>query len=303
MILKINSPEGISLTSKRKKAQLNGLSDDEIIEHYLRYKSNLSLQTLKNYKYCLFKFQKFCMKHKQSILSVDGELLSDFLAQYSYKTTKETYRVTLNIFYKWCVKMKEIEDNPVEDISMSSGKKQAMVAMKVKDFLEIQRKSQSLRQLTIVSCLWYTGMRSKELRFLKLDDIDLKNGVIRISHSKTVTGYRTIPIHPSFRPLLAKYMQKRVSLDVDTDWALLTKRGTQFSDRTFVHFITQCQVDLDCKFTAHDFRRAFITRLYRKTKDLVLCQRLAGHTSIKTTRRYIIDDIEEHIRKFNSLNF
>ena len=199
--------------------------------------------------------------------------------------------------------MKGIEDNPVEDISMSSGKKQVIFAMKVKDFIEIQHTSQSLRQLTILSCLWYTGMRSKELRFLKLDDIDLKNGVIRISHSKTVTGYRTIPIHPSFRPLLTKYLQKRVSLDVDPDWVFLTKRGTQFSGRTFVHFITQTQSDLNSHFTAHDFRRAFVTRLYRKTKDLVLCQRLAGHASIKTTRRYIIDDIEEHMRKFNSLNF
>ena len=224
----MNSQEAINLTSKRKKAQLNGLSDDEVIEHYLKYKSNLSPQTLKNYKYCLHKFQKFCMEHKLSIMNVDGEVISDFLALYSYKTTKETYRVTLNIFYKWCIKNKGIEDNPVEDISMSSGKKQAMVAMKVKDFIEIQRKSQSLRQLTIVSCLWYTGMRSKELRFLKLEDIDLKNGVIRISQSKTVTGYRTIPIHPSFRPLMAKYLQKRVNLDVVTDWVFLTKRVRNF---------------------------------------------------------------------------
>ena len=299
----MNHLEVINLTSKRRKLDLNGLSDDEIIEHYLKYKSNLSPQTLKNYKYCLHKFQKFCITRKISVISVDGHLISDFLALYAYKTTKETYRVTLNIFYKWCIKNKGIEDNPVEDISMSSGKKQAMVAMKVRDFIEIQRKSPSLRQLTIVSCLWYTGMRSKELRFLKLDDIDLKNGVIRISQSKTVTGYRTIPIHPSFRPLLGKYMHKRMILDIDIDWVFLTKRGTQFSDRTFVHFISQSQVDLKSKFTAHDFRRAFVTRLYRKTKDLVLCQRLAGHASIKTTRRYIIDDIEEHIRKFNSLNF
>ena len=70
-----------------------------------------------------------------------------------------------------------------------------------------------------------------------------------------------------------------------------------------MHFVTLLQKDLDRSFTAHDFRRAFVTGLYRKTKDLVLCQRLAGHASIKTTRRYIIDDIEEHMRKFNSLNF
>ncbi|MCH8906319.1 MAG: site-specific integrase [Candidatus Heimdallarchaeota archaeon] len=83
----------------------------------------------------------------------------------------------------------------------------------------------------------------------------------------------------------------------------MTKRGTQFSESALIQFIRNVQLDLGFRYSCHDFRRAFVTRLYRKTTDLVLCQRLAGHASIKTTRRYIIDDIEEHMRKFNALNF
>ena len=150
---------------------------------------------------------------------------------------------------------------------------------------------------------WYTGVRAKELRSLRIQDIDLNRSLIFVSNSKTTSGYRTLPIHPNFRKLLEKYLKRRTEIDTELLWLFLTKRGTQFHDRTLVHFVTQLQKDLDLSFTAHDFRRAFVTRLYRKTKDLVLCQRLAGHASIKTTGRYIIDDMQEHIQKFNELNF
>ena len=53
--------------------------------------------------------------------------------------------------------------------------------------------------------------------------------------------------------------------------------------------------------TCHDFRRAFITRLYHKTKDITMCQNFAGHTSIETTRKYILDDKELQQRKFNEI--
>ncbi|MHA2170663.1 MAG: tyrosine-type recombinase/integrase [Candidatus Kariarchaeaceae archaeon] len=110
-------------------------------------------------------------------------------------------------------------------------------------------------------------------------------------------------VRSNFKLLLEKYMKRRIEIETDVETLFLTKRGTPFKERTLVHFINQLQLDLEQYFTCHDFRRAFITRLYSKTNNLVLCQSLAGHASIETTRRYIIDNFEEHQRKFNSLNF
>jgi integrase len=183
------------------------------------------------------------------------------------------------------------------------GKKNKQELMRERDFKKILTKCEGLRELTIVSMFWYTGMRSKELRTMRLCEIDLKQGIIFVAKSKTMTGVRKLPIHPNFKQLLEKYVKRRKQIETTEDTLFLTKRGTPFKERTMVHFINQLQLDLDKYFTCHDFRRAFITRLYRKTNNLVLCQSLAGHASIETTRRYIIDNFEEHQRKFNSLNF
>ena len=138
---------------------------------------------------------------------------------------------------------------------------------------------------------------------MRLKDLDLARGLVHVSNSKTTKGYRIISIHPNFKRLLEKYIKRREQIPSNLPWLFLSKRGTQFSERTIIHLIKSLQCDLNTSFTCHDFRRAFITRLYKKTTDLVLCQRLAGHASTQTTRKYIIDDIDEHMTKFNSLNF
>ncbi len=138
---------------------------------------------------------------------------------------------------------------------------------------------------------------------MQLEDVDIDRGLIYVTSSKTMTGYRTIPIHPNYRKLISRYLEKREAITSPHKSLFLTKRGSSFSESTIIHLITNIQRDLGFSFSSQDFRRAFVTRLYRKTKDLVLCQRLAGHASINTTRKYILDDIDEHMRKFNGLNF
>ena len=175
--------------------------------------------------------------------------------------------------------------------------------MQDKEFREILSRCEGLREMTIVSMFWYTGVRAKELRGMKIEDMDVEKGLIHITNSKTITGYRIIPIHPNFKKLLSQYLKKRRSIINDENSLFLTKKGSSFSESTIIHLVSYLQRDLVINFSCHDFRRAFVTRLYRKTKDLVLCQRLAGHANIGTTRKYILDDIDEHMRKFNGINF
>lgn len=128
-----------------------------------------------------------------------------------------------------------------------------------------------------------------------MEDRDLEDGLIHITNSKTINGYRIIPIHPNFKKLLFQYICKCNTIRTSFNELFLTKKGTIFSESTIIHLMSYLQRDLGFSFSCHDFRRAFITRLYRKTSDLVLCQRLAGHANIGTTRKYILDDIEEYM--------
>ncbi len=105
---------------------------------------------------------------------------------------------------------------------------------------------------------------------MKVEDIDIEKGLIHITNSKTITGYRIIPIHPNFKKLLSQYLKKRRTIISPHKSLFLTKRGSSCSESTIIHLIANIQRDLDFSFSCHDFRRAFVTILYRKSKNLVL---------------------------------
>ncbi|MCY3414325.1 MAG: tyrosine-type recombinase/integrase [Candidatus Heimdallarchaeota archaeon] len=290
--------------TSRLSRRLKKFSDEELIEYYLKSRATLSPHTLKNYRVSLTRFFNYCHELGISMTRATEIEVSDFINHYQYKSTKDSYKTILNIFFKWCFKHHLMDQNPAEDIVIKKGKKKKQTLMSELDFKAILSRCEGLREMTIVSMLWFTGIRAKELRMMRIEDIDLERGLIHISNSKTMTGYRTIPIHPNFKGLLKKYLHKRRAIKSPQKSLFLTKKGSSFSESTITHLIDFLQRDLgqSSKFTCHDFRRAFITRLYRKTKDLVLCQNLAGHSSIKTTRTYILDDFEENMRKFNGLS-
>lgn len=276
---------------------------DELISLFLQSKVNLAKSTFRNYMYLLRKYLKFCESRDIHLLSSNEDDIYEFLSNYNYRSTKRSYKTILSIFFKWCIKHQLTIRNPTETITINNGKRKRYKLMSLQDYKLMKVSSRDLKELTIINLLWYTGIRAKELRLMQLSDIDLRGGLIFIRNSKTTSGYRTIPIHPNFVPLLTKYINWRKQSASPQLWLFLTKRHSNYHERTIIQLITKLQSKTNHKFSCHDFRRAFITRLYRKTSDLLLCQRFAGHSNIKTTRRYIIDDLNEQKRKFNALDF
>ncbi len=128
------------------------------------------------------------------------------------------------------------------------------------DFKKILSLGRGLREMTIASMFWYTDVRAKELRGMQLEDVDIDRGLIYVTSSKAMTGYRTIPIHPDFRKLISRYLEKCGAITSPHKSFFFTKRGTSFSESTIIHLIANIQRDLGLSFSCHDFRRAFVTR-------------------------------------------
>src|SRR3989338_4823280 len=59
---------------------------------------------------------------------------------------------------------------------------------------------------TVFATYYYTGMRKRELMFLKKEDIDLVKGIILVKHKEgfkpKTDRPRAIPIHPELLPIL-----------------------------------------------------------------------------------------------------
>ena len=55
------------------------------------------------------------------------------------------------------------------------------------------------------------------------------------------------------------------------------------------------------KFHVHSMRHTFLTAVYNRTKDLRLCQELAGHSSPVTTSRYAHVNQASKVEAINAL--
>ncbi len=140
----------------------------------------------------------------------------------------------------------------------------------------------------------YTGLRAIEVLSLQRDNITIdEEGGMLLKNvgkgNKTITAY--IP---------AKIV-KKIGLDIYIKYACRNKKYpflTRYSELKIQHSLNlqyryywnavknaakQCGLE---KFSTHDFRRNFITRLFEKGYDFETVRQLANHTSIINTIRY-----------------
>ena len=274
-----------------------------LIEYFVKSKNQLTQTTQRNYTTLLHLFLEFCEQIGLDLLLITGEEIMQFLNRYTLKSTKVTYYVILHLFYRWCIENHLVYNNPFRDLKPPNGKKKQRQSLSESEFALMLQHNPKIRDVCLLSTLWYTGMRGKELRNLRIIDIDLQRNLIYVSKSKTFSGQRYIPIHPKLRQVVLDYIRFRKSLRSKLPWVFLTKDYRKIADRTIIGYISKYQNYLPFHYTCHDFRRSFITRLYNKSGDIILCQRLAGHVDIKTTQLYIISDIQRDATIFNNIDF
>ena len=119
----------------------------------------------------------------------------------------------------------------------------------------------------VTRMLLYSGMRTKELLELELDNIDLDNKWIDITKAKNRSSVRKIPIHAHVLPLFCDYKEQGGNLYG------FTHDGLNKALKTF------------CGHTAHDCRHTFATRMRECGCDPLLLQLLLGHTPSTITER------------------
>ena len=149
---------------------------------------------------------------------------------------------------------------------------------------QLEEKKEWWSELTLM--LLYSGMRTKELKQLDPDDIDIENGSINIRIAKNRSSIRQIPIHAHVLPLFAKYKEAGGNLFGCTHEGL-NKALKKFGDHT-----------------AHDCRHTFTTRMRECGCDQLVLQILLGHSpSTITEKVYTHISFDELSRSLSLLNY
>ena len=144
------------------------------------------------------------------------------------------------------------------------------------------------RDRVILEVLLGTGIRLAELVGLDIADVDLdgKRITVHVKGGRTETRF----LNTDLRRLLRHYLRRRANADSESPALFLSNRGQRISTRQvqarFQQWLGWAGIDRP-GLSPHSLRHTFGTRLYRKTRDLVLVGKALGHRTTEATRVYV----------------
>ena len=269
----------------------------EILKNEKRY----SLKTVDSYKRDIEKFMEFMDKEGASFKEVDIIIIRNFLSEELRNgITKRSCKRRISAckgFWKFLVKRGVTDKNEfimLNPLKMEKKYPYALCKEQIEKIFEENKNrtdSMILRDEAIVETLYYTGIRASELVNLKLEDVFLKDRILRVIGKGNKE--RIVPFTERCRDTLTEYVSKfRDSLlakaKIPAEYLFLNKNGGQLTTRGLELILSELEKKLGLNYGLHPhvFRHSFATHLLEAGMDLRLIQELLGHDSINATQVY-----------------
>lgn len=208
-------------------------------------------------------------------------------------------------FYRFLTIEKEVETDPTELLeSPKLGKHlPEVLSLPEIDAIEAaidQSKPEGVRDLAIVEVLFSCGLRISELCSLKLSELYLEEGYIRV-HGKG-RKERLVPIGDSAIDRLRQWFVVRQGCKVkpgEEDFVFVSlRRGKRLSRISLFVYIKEyaAKAGIRKNISPHTFRHSFATQLLEGGANLRAIQAMLGHEDIGTTEIYMHVD-KTHLRR------
>jgi integrase/recombinase XerC len=208
---------------------------------------------------------------------------------------------SLKAFYKFLLKIKQIEINPLLKHKALKVSKTLQIPFSEKEVEEALSQMQNpqgfeaIRNKLIVDLFYTTGVRRTELIHLKKINVDLAKNTIKVLGKRNKE--RILPLLPIVVNQFLLYGQERLNLAVivDTDYFFLTKKGLKLNDSFVYRLINSyfSTVSEKVKKSPHILRHTFATHLLNNGADLNSVKELLGHSSLASTQIYTHNSLSE----------
>ncbi len=197
-------------------------------------------------------------------------------------------------FYRYLVREKILDTDPTVDIEMpriGRSLPKSLTESEVENLLAAPVIDDPLghRDRAMLELLYATGVRVSELINLKLSQINLNQGVLRIVGKGD--RERLIPLGVESQRWLKEFIEGprvEILLERQTDYVFPTRRGDRMTRQAFWHIIKRYaqKAGVGNKMSPHTLRHAFATHLLNNGADLRVVQLLLGHSDLSTTQIY-----------------
>ncbi|HDS7215148.1 TPA: tyrosine-type recombinase/integrase [Klebsiella aerogenes] len=144
------------------------------------------------------------------------------------------------------------------------------------------------RDTAIVLTLCGTGLRAGEL--VKLERRDYDNVILTVRQGKG-RKYREIHVADAVDKAIRAWVKVSANEAENALFSRIQRNGKTATQPLTTTGLTGILAELQqtagiARFTPHDMRRTFITRLLEQGVDINTVRQLAGHSNISTTTRY-----------------
>lgn len=265
---------------------------------YLKLQRNYSPNTLEAYKHDLDYLLGYCRQNGKEPIDMKLEDLQHFAASIHEHGVGASSQARIlsgvRSFYRYLVLDGFIEDDPTELLESPQLGEHLPEVLSVEeiDMLEDSidlSTNEGQRNKAIIEVLFSCGLRVSELVNLKLTDLYLDEGYVRVLGKGSKE--RLVPISPRAIHELKLWFYNRNLMNIkrgEEDYVFLNRRGSHLT-RTMILIMIKRQAEaagIKKTISPHTLRHSFATALLKGGADLRAIQAMLGHEDIGTTEIY-----------------
>lgn len=275
------------------------MSVDRFLD-YITHEKKYSPHTCIAYKKNLIDFQAFCAENfdLEEIERVSYNHIRSWIVflvenQNSNRTINRKVSV-LRSYYKFLLKTETIELSPLKQHRPLKVSKKINVPFSLDEVAQLldgnlfSKDYLGILEKTIITLLYYTGIRRQELIDLKTDAVDLYSEAIKVKGKRNKE--RIIPLLPEVITSLKLYLfeKNKISELIDQNYFFCSPTGIKLNEgfvyNTVNHYFSR--VSTKVKKSPHILRHSFATHLLNNGADLNAVKELLGHESVAATQIY-----------------
>jgi integrase/recombinase XerD len=283
--------------------------------NYLLVEKGLAHTTLESYSRDLLRFADFMERNGHNMVSgEDTPLLLKHLIQLRneglHARSRARHLVTLRGFYRFLVQEKLLASDPAKRLDLPKA------TLKLPDVLGVEevrcllnspdtRSPQGIRDAAMLEVLYAAGLRVSELVRLRIQDVHLDAGFVRVLGKGSKE--RIVPIGQYAREKILFYLEHgrgRLIREHVSPYLFVARAGRPMTRQAFWKLLRRyaAKAGLVKTVAPHSLRHSFASHLLEGGADLRAVQLMLGHADIATTQIYTHvtrDRLKELHRKFH----
>lgn len=252
------------------------------------FKNRIAVETFKSYVYWM------SIEKKLSNFTVNARLR------------------TLKVYLNWLYENKYINSNfsiKIKLLKVPKDTVKPLTKQEIRKMLEACDMStySGFRDYTLMILILDCGIRIGEASNLLISDVNFKQAILTVRGEVSKTNdIRYLPL--SIKTLKLLKILIEFSAQMDSSYLFQSIYGGHIKERNLMLSFRRIgeKAGLKVRCTPYNFRHTFATNSVRNGMDLFTLQRIMGHKSLLTTRKYIqleTNDLKKKHAEINGLDY